>query len=43
MQQIVHFLKENVFLTEEIPPQYLYKVSNDDPELLEVLENLEEE
>ena len=32
-----------VFLTEEIPPQYLYKVSNDDPELLEVLENLEEE
>ena len=32
-----------VFLTEELPPQYLYKVSNDDPELLEVLENLEEE
>jgi len=32
-----------VFLAEEIPPQYLYKVSPDDPELIEVLENLEEE
>ena len=32
-----------VYLTEEIPPQYLYKVSLDDPELLEVLDNLEEE
>jgi len=32
-----------VFLTEEVPPQYLYKVSADDPELLEVLENLAQE
>jgi putative RNA 2'-phosphotransferase len=32
-----------VCLAEEIPPQYLYKVSSDDPELIEVLENLEEE
>tara|TARA_B100001123_G_scaffold308409_1_gene344614 strand:+ start:365 stop:970 length:606 start_codon:yes stop_codon:yes gene_type:complete len=32
-----------VFLAEEIPPQYLYKISPDDPELIEVLEKLEEE
>lgn len=32
-----------VFLTEEVPPQYLYKVSADDPELLEVLENIAQE
>ncbi len=32
-----------VFLTEEIPPQYLFKVSPDDPDLVEVLEKLAEE
>ena len=32
-----------VFLTEEIPPKYLLKVSPDDPDLVEVLEKLAEE
>ena len=32
-----------VFLTEGVPPQYLFKVSSDDPDLIEVLEKLEEE
>ncbi len=32
-----------VFLAEEIPPQYLFKISADDPDLIEILEKLEEE
>jgi len=32
-----------VFLTEGVPPQYMLKVSADDPDLVEVLENLKQE
>lgn len=35
--QAIHRAGLMVYLCEQIPPNYLYRVSNDDPELIEVL------
>ena len=39
----IHRAGTMVYLSEEVPPDYLYRVSNDDPELIEVLQQRAEE